>query len=130
MPFFTDFNADIYSALNVAAVTNLLDAYGSGVALFASSILPEDFTDNKSINFYRVAPLDNTIEYGDGRYSASCRAATEEESLTIASAVVNAINRKSYVDYFIKTSIGVTIRPEATQTDNFNTPVEITIYKR
>jgi hypothetical protein len=126
---FTNFAPEIFASLNVNAITSLLDAYGTAFALFSGLSIPEDCAATKTINFYRTAPIDNTIEYGVGRYSASCRAETEAESIAIAAAVVNVINRTNYSGYTLKTSVLMTI-PPADETDSYNTPVEISIYQR
>lgn len=120
---------ELYTALNVTAITNLLDTYSTGKALFIEPVIPEKFTGSKSINAYMTSPANGALEYELYNYSASCRAKTAGESRTIAQAVHDAINRVNYTDYYIVSSIGVTIPPQD-DTDNFNTPVEIIIKKR
>ena len=126
---YTDFSTYIYTALNVSAITDLLDDYGSSKALFHGQVLPEDYSGNSSINFYRVDPINNLLPYGLGVYTASCRSATEQESIDLAAMVVNTINRVQVSGHMFKTSMLSTI-PPADSTDNFNTPVSITIIKR
>lgn len=137
MSNFTNFNTEILTALNVSAIMSLLDTYYDDVtntllpALWASNEIPEvfDAENQKSINFFRVTPINNTIEYGQSDYQASCRAKKEADSITIAAAVVNEINRKNYSGYTLKTSMSIAIPPED-ETDNWNTPVTITILQR
>lgn len=129
MAFYTDFATEIYTALNVSAITTLLDDYDTGKALFHGQVLPEDYSGTKSINFYRTDPINNLLPYGLGIYSASCRAATESDSNALAAAVVNMINRVQTDGHMFRTSILQTI-PPADSTDNYNTPVQITIIKR
>lgn len=126
---YTDFSTYIYTALNVSSITDLLDDYGSAKALFHGQVLPEEYTGFESINFYRVDPINNLLPYGLGVYTASCRSKTEQGSIDIASAVVNTINRVQTSGHMFKTQIQQTI-PPADSTDNYNTPVTITIIKR
>jgi hypothetical protein len=122
---------ELYSAVNVSAVTTLLDAdttTSSGKALYADSRIPQSFTGNKSINFY-MAYTYNPKEYEEYRYTIHCRAKTYLESIAIAYAVLNEIHRVNYTGYYIYCSVLATISP-ADDTDNYNTPVEALIKKR
>lgn len=119
----------IYTALNVSSITGLLDDYRTGKALFSESVMPEDFTGQKSVNYYMVSSFNGGLEYSEYRYSISCRAATQGEASTIASAVFDALNRSSYGDYYIVCSVNPVI-PPADDTDNFNVPVEIILKTR
>ena len=119
----------IYAALNVVGITGLLDDYKTGKALFSESVMPEDFTGQKSVNYYMISSFNGGLEYSEYRYSISCRAATQGEALTIASAVFDALNRSSYGDYYIVCSVNPVI-PPADDTDNFNVPVEIILKTR
>lgn len=119
---------ELLTAVNVSAITNLLDAYGTGKALFSDSLIPSDFTGNKSINFYMAVPFTNR-EYKEYRYTIHCRAKTYNESIAIAYAVYTAINRVHYTDYFILCDVLSTIPPQDVN-DNYNTPVEALIKQR
>lgn len=121
-------SSELCAAVNVSAITGLLDSYGTGKALFNDNLIPEDFTGNKSINFYMAGPLLNR-EYEEYRYTLHCRAKTYKESIAIAYAVQTAINRVNYSDYYILCGALATI-PPADSTDNYNTPVEALIKKR
>jgi len=126
-------STDIYNALNVSAITTGLDNYVVGEttykALFDAVILPQDFTGQKSINFYMLTPRNFGLDYEIYRYIVNCRAATYNESRTIAQNVLNEINRESYTDYYIVCSLVPTIKP-VDDTDNYNTPIEIILKKR
>jgi len=126
-------SADLFTALNVSAITDGLDNYVVGEntykALFGSNVLPSDFTGNKSINFYMSMPFNAALDYEQYNYSANCRAGTYNESLTIAKSVIDEVNRKSYTNYFITVLLLPTIKP-LDDTDNYNTPLELTIQKR
>ena len=121
------YSTNIFSALNVAAVTGLLDEYSAGVpSLFSDTQLPEDCTALKTINFYQVGMIDLSLNYVQWTYSVNCRAPTLAEADTIAAAVVAAVNRVSFTDYFLTCQIGAPITP-ADDTDVYNVPIEITL---
>ena len=121
--------AKIYTALNKTSITNLLDSYLSGKALFAEALMPESFTGNKSINFYMATSFNGGLEYREYTYSVSCRAQTQGEAQTIAEAVFDEINRTSYGDYYIVCRVNPVIPPRD-ERDNYNVPVEITLKTR
>jgi len=124
---------EIYNALNQADITGLLDTFKIGTtthrALFADPVIPTIFTGNKSINFYRLSPSNMANNYGEYIYTANCRAQTQGESIAIAKAVIDKINRANFPDCFITCSVGVLLSP-MDETDNYNCPVEITLKKR
>ena len=122
-------SSDIYNALNVASVTNLLSAYKTGKALFADLILPKDCTASSSVNFYFIAAPDSSQLFDEERFSASCRAKTYGQAIEIGRAVITAINRISRSGLSIYCTAGQVI-PPADSTDNYNMPVEIRIKKR
>lgn len=124
-----DFSARLYAALNVAGITTLLDDYGTGHALFYANVAPSDYTGSAFINYYQIGSLNCADSAPIGRFSVNCRAATESEATTIAHAVVTAVNRVSYGDYYISCSIEQVITP-ADDTDIFNAPIELTIKQR
>ena len=124
---------DLFTALNVSAVTTGLDNYVVGEdtykALFGSNVLPSDFSGDKSINFYMSLPYNASTMVPEYGYTINCRAETFNESRTIAQSVVDNINRESYSDYFLICSVLATL-PPADDRDNYNTPVEVTIKNR
>lgn len=123
------FGADtLYTALNVSAITTLLDAYSSGYALF-SGIIPGDFAGNESINYYMSSPLNGGLEYELYRYTINCRSELHYTSRVMAKAVYDTLNRVSDSTFNFVCQVLQTI-PPVDETDNFNTPVEITIKKR
>jgi hypothetical protein len=124
------FGSDLLNnALNVAPITDLLDVYMSGKALFQGTLIPQDFTLDKSINIYMSGIYNAALEYDQYLYNISCRDKTETGSKTIAGAVITEINRVHYPDYYIVCSVLETIPPQD-QTDNYNTPIEATIKAR
>lgn len=123
---------DIYTALNVAGITALLDDYEASTtvkALFDGIIIPQDFTGTESINFYMSGTFLAGMEYGNYRYSINCRSADYEDSRIMADMVIDSINRVSYPDHYIVCSVLQTIPPQD-DTDVFNTPVEAILKKR
>lgn len=123
------YSTNIFTALNVAAVTSTLDEYAPGVpALFNDVLIPEDCAATKTINFYQVGMIDLALNYVQANFSVNCRAATQAEAETIASAVVTAMNRVSFTDFFTTCQIGAVISP-MDNTDVYNIPIEITFKK-
>ena len=122
-------SSDIFAALNVSAITSLLDyKTGTTPAMWADSI-PQSFTKNKSINFYLTDRIDGGLEYTLQRWTVNCRAATKSEAEAIGTAVFNQINRRSYTDYYLLCSILPVIFP-ADDTDNYNCVIEVTLKKK
>lgn len=124
------FDSDkLYDALNQSPITDLLDTVSSTVGLFDGRIIPEFFTEFKTINFYLVSPFIGSLEYQEYLYIANCRAKTGGESRTIAQAVFDSLNRADFADYHTNCDVLPTI-PPADDTDVFNTPVEILLKTR
>jgi len=102
-----------------------VDTYNSTeYAIWNDSVLPQDFSGNKSILVYQVAPANFTLGHDNIRYSASCRANTYIESRAIATLLISKLNRYNIKGEGIKMSLLPTIGPQDS-TDNYNTPVEI-----
>jgi len=120
---------EIYTALNVVGITNLLDTYGAGKALFNDSLIPDNFTGKKSINFYLISPIIGASELEEYEYSVNCRAATFDKSLTMAYTVHSALNRVHGIDSFKLSSVLQTIPPQDS-TDVYNTPISIKLKMR
>lgn len=123
------YSTDIYNALNVTAITSLLDAYGTGYALFSDMVIPADCYAKKTINFYQLGVIDCRLDYGLATYTINCRAETKAEAMTIAVAVVNTINLESYTTYRLYCQIQQGLQPQD-NTDVYNIPVEVTIKRK
>ena len=118
------FNSDkIYDALNQSSITDLLDTVSDIKGLFDSRAIPDFFTSDKTINFY-LLNFDGSTEFQQYTYSVNCRAKTDGESLAIAQAVFNALNRADFTDYHTNCIIQTTL-PPIDDNDVFNTPVEV-----
>lgn len=120
---------DIYTALNVSDITDLLDTYVSTPALWEATRIPQSFTGTESINYYMSGTANGGLEYGDYVYSINCRSATEAGVKIIAQAVYDEINRGIYSDYSIKISV-LPIIPPADDTDLYNIPIEAVILSK
>ena len=116
----------LYTALNVTDITDLLDDYELGKALWPEKIAPSNFDGDKYILFYMSSPFNAALEYGRYLYSINCRAKSKKKSQEIAIAVKDEINRRHYTNSFMTASILETI-PPMNDTDNYNTPVEAII---
>ena len=127
--------SEIQQALNVSTITTGLSTYTKGEtaypALFFGNVLPtkKTYSGPKSINYYMSTARNEALDYEQYNYSVNCRAETYNESLTIAKLVIDEVNRKSYTNFFITVSLLPTIQP-SDSTDNFNTPLELTLQKR
>lgn len=120
---------EIYTALNVSAITNLLDTYKTGKALFSDLIAPSDFTGDDYINFYMVSPFNGAREVKEYTYSVNCRSNTYKKSLTMAYTVLNELNRAYGSDSYMTVTVLQTL-PPADETDVYNTPVNIKLKTR
>ena len=120
---------EIYVALNQSAITGLLDAYGTGKALFSQMIMPSDYTGFKSINFYMTTAYNGGSNFEQYFYTANCRAKTQGEAMTIAKAAFDNINRSHFTGFYTVCSI-LPVIPPADDRDTYNIPVEITLKKR
>lgn len=119
----------LYDALNISAITDLLDGFLTGKGLFSDNLIPQSFSGTESINFYMVSPYNGGLNYNDYSYSINCRSNTYSGSRAIAEAVKTGINRVSYSTYYIVLSVLSTIPPQD-ETDVYNTPIEVTIKSR
>jgi len=122
-------SSDLYTALNVSAVTSLLDSYGTGKALWYETLIPQDFTKQKSINFYRAASADMGLPYTEIQYNVNCRAGTQGEAENIADKVIENINRVNYTGYYISCTV-LPVIPPADDRDNYNCIVQAILKKR
>jgi hypothetical protein len=122
-------DTEIYTALNVTAITDLIDDYNLGPALFDDQVIPQDFEGTASINFYMNAMYNGGLEADQITYTVNCRDIDSTKSRIIAKAVFDTLNRVFYANCFMICGVLGTI-PPVDDTDNYNTPVEITIKQR
>jgi hypothetical protein len=113
---------------NDSAVIALVDKTNKGVpAIFEDMMLPPSLTVNsKTINFYTYTPTSLSDDYIKMSYSVNCRAASFKDSIAIAKAVINALNRVSYNRVYFTCKTMVVI-PPSDERDNYNTPIEVLI---
>ena len=118
---------EIYDAINVKAVTDLLTDYDSAHAIFDDMVIPADVAEEaKTINFYKSATADLCQPVEIYTYTINCRAKLKEEAETILKAVADEINRNNYSGYFITCQALPTVPPQNEQ-DNYNAILEIRI---
>ena len=118
-------STQLYTALNTAAITAKVDTFKSAAAIFSDMLIPQDFTGNKSINFYMASRTqDSEVEIYT--YTINCRALTYNLSRDIANAVINAISRKNYSDCFIYITPQATLSP-LDDRDTYNTTLEAVV---
>lgn len=128
-------NSQMYAALNITAITDLLDTRASGdtrKALWGDCVIPSQYsynsvtyktTANKTINYYRVAPILTGSEVQQIVFNVVCRGKTQADVEKIAEAVVKNVHRRTYHGYFIRCKV-LAIIPPADSTDNYNQTVE------
>jgi hypothetical protein len=121
-------NKHIDDALNISAITSLLDTYNSLPCLYFDMMVNSQIpTELKTINYYMYVPVTLAQEYEKYSYAIHCRAKTWGEAVMIADAVVNAINRVSYnADYFISCK-SLPCQAPRDERDNFCIPIEAII---
>lgn len=112
-----------------STITDLLDSFGAGKAIFNDIILPRTFTGKKSVNIYLVSPIAGALEYQQETYSVNCRAEKFKDARSIANAVTTFLNRYNQNDVFIVANIQATIQPE-NNLDTYNIVVEANIKSR
>jgi hypothetical protein len=117
----------LFDAINITTVTDLLDDYGTGSAIFPSTLIPEAFTGTEVINFYRTSSNASGLAYNEHSYTINCRSKLEINSIILMQAVDNALNRTEITDGLIYSiNKGQTI-PPLDETDVYNTPLTVTI---
>lgn len=123
-------NSEIYTALNVTAITGLLDPRSktdTKPALIGDKVIPSTWTARKTINYYLNSPVNFCADFTDYIYSVNCRADVSSVSQAIAFAVISNLNRLSVPGAFFKCTMKSTVPPEDS-TDNYNTQVEVTVF--
>lgn len=127
-------NDEIYTLLNVSAITSLLTSYGGISGIFADNIIPNEFNSvsvkatDTTLNYYPAGAFSGALDYGDYAFNINCRAKTFYESRTLAETVHSNINRYS-ASYNIVSTLLDTISP-IDETDNYLTPIQITLKTR
>lgn len=120
-------STEIYNALNVTAITSLLDQRSKSdtkPALINDKVIPSTWTAKKTINYYLNAPVSFSQEIQDYIYSVNCRGSSQYDSQQIAYTVASTLSRKFITGGYCKVKILPTINPQDT-TDVYNTQVEI-----
>ena len=116
----------LFTALNIPAVTGLLDVFGTGHAIFPSTRIPESFTGTEVLNYYRTGSNQSGIGYNEYIYNVNCRSELEIDSITLMQTVISELNRTPVIDGFMYCQALQTI-PPLDETDLYNTPVTVTI---
>lgn len=123
-------STEMYEALNVAGIYNLLDEFNGDPAIFDDVIISRDMdVGAKTINFYRTSARPCGVDYEIYNYTINCRAQTQGEAQTIANAVIENINRIVISDYNIVCTL-LAVIPPADERDNYNCPIEAVIKLR
>jgi hypothetical protein len=115
---------ELYTALNVTDITDLLDTdatMASGKALYNKPLVP-NANVVRSINFYMNGVHNASADVPEYTYTCSCRSNDYDESREIAEAIANTIDRQKVGDFWFNCNILPTLSP-ADSTDSYNTPV-------
>ena len=111
------------------------DAGVSGItqAIYNGRLIPKEENNRTTINFYRIGTWDARLEYFQLDWSVDCRAPTGHDSMDLAVAVKDALNRRTTeaggYEYFGTVQVGSTI-PPADEADVYNTPVNLTVRRK
>jgi len=102
-------------------------------SVYNARMVPPDAPAGKTINFYPVVPMNARGEFFESRWSIDCRAPLESDALDLATAVVAALNRRSYAAggktyYGVVDMLGPV--PPANDADVYNVPVQLYIRRR
>ena len=116
--------SQLHTLLSDATITALLTDGASGI--WYDTVIPDETTETQdaTINYYRIAPVDGGMEYMQTSYSINCRAGSMADAEAIATAVHAKVNRYSSGGYHFISSVLSTI-PPLDLTDNYNAPIEI-----
>lgn len=116
--------SQLHTLLSDASITALLTDGASGI--WYDNVIPDETTETQdaTINYYRIAPVDGGMEYMQTSYSINCRAGSMAGAEAIAAAVHAKVNRYSSGGYHFISSVLSTI-PPLDLTDNYNAPIEI-----
>ena len=116
--------SQLHTLLSDASITALLTDGASGI--WYDLVVPDELTDSQeaTINYYRIAPVNGGMEYMQTSYSVNCRAGSMAAAEALAAAVHAVVNRYSSGGYHFISSVLSTI-PPIDLTDNYNAPVEI-----
>ena len=121
-------SSELYEALNVTGVTTLLGTYGTKPAIWHDILIPQDYQGD-SVNFYLTTPYNAASDEQIYEYTINCRSNTYLKARNIMYAVLTAINRVSYTDFYITCITLPGISP-IDDTDNYNCPITATIKSR
>ena len=120
----------MYTALNVAGVTSLIGEYPTGTpAIWSDTLMTQEYTGD-GINFYLDSGYDPRLDIDIYPYIINCRASTFSDSVTLGNAVLTAIHRKSFNDYYISCNDVLQTLPPVDETDDYNTIITATLKKR
>lgn len=118
----------IYTTLNGDVAVKAITA-----AIYNARMIPETETSLSTVNFYVIGNYDARLEYFTAQWAIDCRAASGGDSMRLALAVRDAMNRLTTAvggfDYNGTVQIGGTI-PPLDQADVHNTPVTLTVKRR
>lgn len=102
-------------------------------AIYNARMIPKEETNQTTINFYRIGSWNARLEYFQLDWSVDCRAPTDHDSMALAVAVKDALNRRTTEAggflYHGAVQIGGPI-PPADEADVYNTSVTLTVRRK
>lgn len=117
---------ELYTALNQTDITDLLDidtTMSNGKALYSGTLVPNESVE-KSINFYMSGTHNASADVPEFPYMCSCRANKYNDSIEIAEAIANTIDRQKVGNFWFNVNVLATLSP-SDSTDSYNTPVMV-----
>lgn len=122
-------NSDIFQKMyNDSTIQGLVDTLPGGeYAIVFDLVIPENFTGDTSINFYRTAPIDETLIIKEETYSVNCRSNIFSTANSLADAVITLLNRKQSSSTGFCYISKLAPIPPIDETDNYNVPVEVRV---
>ena len=102
-------------------------------AVYNARMVPAEEPSRTTVNFYRIGTWDSRLDYFQLDWSVDCRAPTDRDSMALAVAVKDALNRRTAeVGGFLyhgAVQVGSPI-PPADEADVYNTSVTLTVRRR
>jgi len=116
--------------LDKASINALLSNYDSRKTIYEDVLIPKDVPATyTTINYYVSGTVDEGVDFYQAEWSINCRAESYSKSNILAQTVSNEINRISG-DGFSSTVIFFPTISPADDTDNYNTPLQVTLKTR
>ena len=121
--------SQLHTLLSDASITALLTDGASGI--WYDYVIPDELTESQdsTINYYRIAPVNTAEVTMFTGYSINCRAGSMAAAEAIATAVKDIVNPYYSGGYSFKVSV-LSVIPPIDPTDNYNAPLDVKAWGR